>query len=82
MLAADATRRASVLSVMSDGPFCLGDRPTTIDSTVFGTLPTTIYTPIESPIRDYLRGQPAVVAYAERMRERSFADLMAPLSPA
>lgn len=69
----------AVLSVMSDGPYFHGERPTTIDATVFATLATTIFTPIETPIRDFLWAQPAAVAYAERMRARYFADLIKPM---
>lgn len=35
---------------------------------------TTVLTPIESPIRDFLRSQPVCVAYAERMGERFFPE--------
>jgi glutathione S-transferase len=47
------------------------------DAIVFGTLATTILTPIESEIRDALASQPKLVAYAERIRSRFFADLSA-----
>ena len=65
----------AVLTVMSDGPFFFGDEPTGVDAIVFGTLATSVLTPIESPIRDFLRSQPACVAYAERMRMRFFPEL-------
>jgi glutathione S-transferase len=65
----------AVLTVMSDGQFFFGDEPTGIDATVFGALATSILTPIESPIRDFLRSQPALVVYAERMRARFFPEL-------
>jgi glutathione S-transferase len=65
----------AVLTVMGDGPFFFGDEPTTVDAIVFGALATSVLTPIESPIRDFLRSQPAVVAYAERMRARFFPEL-------
>jgi hypothetical protein len=45
-----------------------------VDAIVFGALATTIFTPIESPIRDFLRSQPACLAYAERMRARFFPE--------
>jgi hypothetical protein len=32
-------------------------------------------TPIESPIRDFLRSQPPFVAYGDRMRARFFPEL-------
>lgn len=65
----------AVLEVMSDGPFFFGDEPTGIDAIVFGVLATSVLTPIESPIRDFLRSQAACVAYAERMRARFFPEL-------
>ena len=65
----------AVLMVMGDGPFFFGDEPTGVDATVFGALATSVLTPIESPIRDFLRSQPACVAYAERMRARFFPEL-------
>ncbi|HKA78862.1 MAG TPA: glutathione S-transferase family protein [Xanthobacteraceae bacterium] len=65
----------AVLEVMSEGPFFFGDEPTGIDAVVFGALATSVLTPIESPVRDFLRSQPACVAYAERMRTRFFPEL-------
>lgn len=64
----------SVLAMMSGGPFFFGDEATSVDAIVFGTLATTVLTPIESPIRDFLRSQPGCLAYAERMRERFFPE--------
>jgi glutathione S-transferase len=55
-------------------PFFFGDEPTGVDAIVFGTLASTVLTPIESPIRDFLRSQPGCVAYAERMRDRFFPE--------
>ena len=65
----------AVLPVMGEGPFFFGDEPSGIDAIVFAALATTVLTPIESPIRDFLRSQPACVAYAERMRARYFPEL-------
>jgi glutathione S-transferase len=65
----------AVLTVMQDGPYFFGDEPTGVDAIIFGALATSVLTPIESPIRDFLRSQPALVAYAERMRARFFPDL-------
>jgi glutathione S-transferase len=60
---------------MGDGPFFFGDEPTGTDAIVFGALATSVLTPIESPIRDFLKSQPAFVAYADRMRARFFPEL-------
>jgi glutathione S-transferase len=65
----------AVLAVMCEGPFFFGDEPTGVDAIVFGALATSVLTPIESPIRDFLRSQPGCVAYAERMRTRFFPEL-------
>jgi glutathione S-transferase len=65
----------AVLTVMSDGPFFFGDEPTGVDAIVFGVLATSVLTPIESPIRDFLRSQPSLVDYADRMRARFFPEL-------
>jgi glutathione S-transferase len=64
----------AVLAVMSGDQFFFGEEPTGVDAIVFGALATTIFTPIESPIRDFLRSQPACLAYAERMRARFFPE--------
>jgi glutathione S-transferase len=64
----------AVLAVMCDGPFFFGDEPTGVDAIMFGALATSVLTPIESPIRDFLRSRPAVVAYADRMRARFFPE--------
>jgi len=65
----------AVLKVMSDGAFFFGEEPKSVDAIVFATLAATILTPIESPIRDYLRSQPACVGYVERLRCRFFPEL-------
>jgi glutathione S-transferase len=65
----------AVLAFMSDGAFFFGDDLTGVDAIVFATLASTVLTPIESPIRDFLRSQPRCIAYAERVRERLFPEL-------
>jgi glutathione S-transferase len=65
----------AVLTIMGDGPFFFGNEPTGVDAIVFAVLATTVLTPIESPIGDFLRSQPVCVAYAERMRARFFPEL-------
>jgi glutathione S-transferase len=65
----------AVLRIMSDGPFFFGDKPTGTDAVVFAALASTILTPTESPIGDYLRSQQPCVAYTEGMRARFFPEL-------
>jgi glutathione S-transferase len=70
----------AVLAAMSEGPFFFGDEAAGVDAIVFGTLATTVLTPIESPIRDFLRSQPGCLTYAERMREQFFPELVLTVS--
>jgi glutathione S-transferase len=70
----------AVLAVRSEGPFFFGDEAAGVDAIVFGTLATTVLTPIESPIRDFLRSQPGCLTYAERMREQFFPELVLTVS--
>jgi glutathione S-transferase len=65
----------AVLTILGDEPFFFGDEPTGLDAIVFGALATSMLTPIQSPIRDFLTSQPAFVAYADRMRARFFPEL-------
>jgi glutathione S-transferase len=65
----------AVLTFMSDGPYFFGDGATSVDAVVFGTLAPTILTPIETPIRELLRAQPKLLAYAKRMVETFFPEL-------
>lgn len=67
----------AVLASMSSGPFFFGERATTIDAIVFGTLATSVLTPVESPIRTFLRSQPRCMGYTERMYARFFPELAA-----
>lgn len=65
---------AAILSTMSEGPYFFGEHPSSIDATLFGALATTVFTPVQSPIRDYLRAQPKCMAYAERMMAKYFPE--------
>jgi len=67
----------AVLTVMGEGPFFFGDKPSGVDAIVFAALATTMLTPIKSPIRDMLRAQPQCVAYAQSLRARFFPELAA-----
>ena len=78
--AAIADWRAT-LTFMSDGPFFFGERATTVDAVVFGTLAPTILTPIETPIREFLRSQPKALAYARHMLDSFFPELAMSSSP-
>ncbi|MFC7701548.1 glutathione S-transferase C-terminal domain-containing protein [Bradyrhizobium sp. GCM10028915] len=67
----------AVLAMMRSGPFFFSAELSSIDAIVFATLSSTVLTPIDTPIRTYLRSQPGCLDYAERMRSRYFPELSA-----
>jgi glutathione S-transferase len=67
----------AIAALANDGPFFFGTEPTTVDAILFGALASTLLTPVPSPIRDFLEGQPWLVAHTHRMRERFFSELAA-----
>jgi glutathione S-transferase len=67
----------AILSFMSNGPYFFGEQPSGIDAALFGALATTLMTPVQSPVRDFLRTQPKCVAYTERTFAQYFPELVA-----
>jgi glutathione S-transferase len=67
----------AILELMSDGPYFFGAEPSTVDAIVFATLATTVLTPIDSPVRDFLSSKPRPMSYVEGMRSRFFPELAA-----
>ncbi len=63
----------TVDELLGDGPFFLGDEPSSVDATVFGFMALTKWTHNESPVWDHFRERRRLGEYCERMRERYFA---------
>lgn len=75
IMAAAISDWKAALVAMSDGLYFHSDRPSTIDATLLGVLATTVLTPIQSPIRDFLRSQPKCMTYAEHMMGTYFPEM-------
>jgi hypothetical protein len=45
----------------------LGERPSTLDGTVFGFLHALLVPPLQSPVKAFVAGQPRLVAYHQRV---------------
>jgi glutathione S-transferase len=58
---------------LGEGPYFLGDRPRTIDATVFAFVWTTLEAPFESRARRHAQTLGNLVAYSARMRDAYFA---------
>lgn len=55
---------------LGDGPFFLGERPRSIDATVFAFLAAILDPPMDNPTRRHAASRPALVDYVARMRAR------------
>ncbi|MCB9565844.1 MAG: glutathione S-transferase family protein [Myxococcales bacterium] len=56
-------------------PFFFGERPTTVDATIFGYLGNIIRPPYDHPVREIARSHRNLVALIERMSARFFPEL-------
>ncbi|MBP0592564.1 glutathione S-transferase family protein [Paraburkholderia sp. LEh10] len=65
----------AVADLLGGQRYLLGDEPTTIDATGFAWVHTTVAHPFESPVRDFVAKQPALMAYRERIAQRCWRDL-------
>lgn len=63
----------AVAELLGDRPFLLGERPTSVDATVYAFLVSTIDAPFDSPIKAHALADARLVAYRDRMRARFWA---------
>ncbi len=61
--------------LLGDNRYFLGDRPSTIDATVFAFVSGAMAFPGASPTRDYVRGQRNLREYEARMKAEYFPEL-------
>jgi glutathione S-transferase len=64
----------AVSELLGDQPFILGERPSTLDATVYAFLVSTIWAPFENEIKTHALAQPNLVAYAERLKAAYWAS--------
>jgi glutathione S-transferase len=57
---------------LGDKPFLLTDRPVLADTAVFGLLAPMVYWPMATPVAQYARNVPNIMAYCDRMRTHCF----------
>ncbi|SEJ15821.1 glutathione S-transferase family protein [Paraburkholderia diazotrophica] len=65
----------AIADLLGDQPYLLGDEPTTVDATCFAWIHTTAMHAFESPVRDFVAKQPALMAYHERIAQRCWPEL-------
>lgn len=67
--------------ILGEKKFFLGDKPTSIDATVFAFLANIIWAPLNDPLKQYALQLQHVVAYCNRMWDEYYSDLVKPNIP-
>lgn len=65
---------AAVAEQLRERPFMLGDRPSALDATAFGFLHSLLVPPFASPLKDFVAGQPQLVAYHQRLHQQYWPE--------
>jgi len=65
----------AISDYLGDKPFFMGDKPTTVDATLYGYLANMLLVPMASKARDFGRSLPNLLPHIERMRARYFPEL-------
>jgi len=63
----------AIASELGDKPYLFGDEPSSVDATVFAFLCALLDFPSTSPLKEFVLGQPNLVAYKARIWDRFFA---------
>ena len=60
----------SIADTMGDGPFFLGEKPSSIDATLYGFLLALMDAPFVSNVKDHANAQPNLRAYVDRLKAK------------
>jgi glutathione S-transferase len=71
-IAAAAQAIVDSVDALCVGPYFFGERPRTLDATVYAFLDSILSAPFEGPVKTHLAGKPKLVAYCEGMRKQCF----------
>jgi HPt (histidine-containing phosphotransfer) domain-containing protein/glutathione S-transferase len=69
---------AAVSDFLGNKSFFMGERPTTVDATVYAYLANILEVPLPSSVKDFGLSRENLVRYLQRMRSRFFPDLPSP----
>ena len=59
----------AIVTFLGSKPFFFGDKPTTIDATLYGFITPILNTPIDFPLRNYMKHITALTDYDMRMKK-------------
>jgi glutathione S-transferase len=61
--------------MLGDKPYLYGDRPSSLDANMYAALVHVMFTPFPSPIGQYCRSKPNLVAYTDRIFDKYYPEL-------
>lgn len=62
----------SVAIMLGNNDFFMGNEPSSIDACAFGFLANIVWSPIVSPLQDYIKAKQNLVDYCDRMQKRFY----------
>lgn len=60
--------------ILGDKPWLLGDKPSTVDMSMYGMVAPMIFSPIQTPVMQHARSVKNIVEFCERVRATYFSD--------
>jgi len=61
--------------LLGDKPYVFGDQPSSLDANMYAGLVHVMFTPFPSPIGQYCRSKPNLVAYTDRIFDQYYGEL-------
>jgi glutathione S-transferase len=68
----------SIVTMLGEKKYCLGDKPTSVDATAFAFLANIIWHPLEDPFKRFALEQNNIMAYCNRMWDEYYPDFVKP----
>ena len=65
----------AIAELLGDKPFMLGDKPRSVDCTLFAFMEAVLPFPVDNPVKQRTTGHANLVAFRTRVRERWWKDL-------
>jgi glutathione S-transferase len=65
----------AISHTLGDKPFMLGDKPTSLDATIYASLMNILHTPVESPLKAHAKTFTNLKQYCKRMSEAYYPAL-------
>ena len=70
---------SAISNFLSTKPFFLGEKPSSMDATVYAFLESILVPPLDNPLREHASTLTNVVTYCERMRNLYWSDIKIPM---